>query len=184
MMKNLVNLNEFELNRDNVKAILENNSEFRNSLESDYFDSEVYYYTTELLDRIDGINWRIDFGSVEIWKGFSSNILDIVKSILDIDYFFINDTDILLQKLEVFYNALYTCPQYGNQYDRLEERTEQLLEILFTKIEDSIKSSLDYIDDIENLTDWYIDSGYDESLTWSGMYINPKTFELYELKHL
>lgn len=182
MMENLVNLNEFKLNRDNIKAILENNTDFRNSIENDYFDNEINYYTTELLDRIDGINWRMDFCSVEIWKGFSSNILDIVKSILDIDYFFINDTDIIISKLEVFYNALYTCPQYSNQYDRLEGRTEQLLEILFTKIEDDIKSSLDYMDDIDNLVDYFIDTNDD--ITYSGIYINPKTFELYELKHL
>ena len=38
------------------------------------------------------------------------------------------------------------------------------------------------MDDIDNLVDYFIDTNDD--ITYSGMYIDPQTFELYELKHL
>lgn len=186
MMENLVNLNDFEINRESAKMILENNTIFKNDLEDTVFDIEYDYVKDNFLNLLPNINYDINVCSTNIYIN-SSDIYELLAAIVDNSETwkaYLDNTEILIQKMEVYREVLWCkCSEYSNRYYRVENHVTELIEKFLEILENHIESITDTIDDIENLADWFVDSGYLDNLTWSGMYINPKTFELYELKH-
>ena len=59
-MENLVNLNDFEINRESAKMILENNTIFKNDLEDTVFDIEYDYVKDNFLNLLPNINYDIN----------------------------------------------------------------------------------------------------------------------------
>ena len=183
MMEKLVNLNDFEINRESAKMILENNSEFRMNLENDAFDTECFYIKEEYLDLLPTVRYSIDFCKTSLSIG-NSDIYDLLYDIISeserwITY--LDDVEILMQKMETFRNMMGNVAGYSYQYERLENRATELIKDFLKILEKHIESIINGIDDnylVENI----LNSCFDE--IWSGIYINPDTFELYGLKHL
>jgi hypothetical protein len=182
-MKNLVNLNDFEINRESAKMMLENNSEFRMTLENSAFDNECFYIKEEYLDLLPTVKYNIDFCKTSLSIG-NSDVYDLLYDIISESETWIahlDDVEILMQKMETFRNMMGNIAGYSYQYERLENRATKLIEEFLEILEKHLESIIDGIND-DYIVDDILNSCFDE--IWSGIYINPKTFELYELKHL
>ena len=183
MIEKLVNLSDFDLNRENAKMILENNSEFRQVLIDELFENEIDYYCSEILEKIPEISWNINYSDVRIWTKFGSNVINIIEGIFDIDEYLTENCNIIISKLKVYHKYLTTCCQYDNRWDRLIARTEKLVDDLLNELEQMIGTYLEAInDDDDEIIEYCISSM--EGIICSTIYINPKTLDLYELKHL